>query len=99
MDTKFTARAGEVDIEGKEVFRHPDFGYTIFEEVIDPANPEGPRAVAMHVPAHSLSKVWELLEPDYHERVELLSGSAILVVHRAGTDDEEWTSMPLTDED
>jgi hypothetical protein len=50
--------AGSVDLSEISQFHNPDFGYTLFEEVIDPANPKGPRAIAMHVPAHSLSKVW-----------------------------------------
>lgn len=65
--------------------------------MVDPASPEGPRAIGMHVPANSLSKAWQLMEEGYAERIELLSGSAILVVNPAGT--EEWTTIPLTKDD
>ncbi len=93
MDSSYDAMSGKVDLENATRFFHPEFGYTLFEEVVDPANPEGPRAIAMHVPSHSLSKVWQLVEPDYSERVELLSGSCSLVVKRADT--EDWTTMPI----
>ena len=96
MKTSFEAKAGLVQLEGTKEFNNQDFGYTLFEEVIDPENPEGPRAIAMHMPAHSISKVWELIEPGYEERVELLSGTASLVLSRFGT--EDWTTMPLTPE-
>lgn len=96
MKTSFDAIAGPVSLEGTTEFNNPDFGYTLFEEVVDPANPEGPRAIAMHVPAHSMSKVWQLVESGYSERVELLSGTANLVVNRADT--EDWTSMFLDSE-
>ncbi len=93
MQQTYKAASGSINLEGTTEFHNPDFGYTLFEEVVDPANPEGPKAIAMHVPARSLSKVWQLVEPDYKERIELLSGAASLVVNRAGT--EDWTTMPL----
>ncbi len=93
MKTTYEAVAGQVNLEGATEYHDPDFGYTLFEEVVDPANPEGPKAIAMHVPAHSMSKVWQLVEEGYSERVELLNGSANLVVNRAGT--EDWTTMFL----
>jgi len=93
MKTSFAAIAGPVNLEGTTEFHNPDFGYTLFEEVIDPVNPEGPRAIAMHVPAHSMSKVWQLVEPGYEERIELLSGAANFVVNRSGT--EDWATMFL----
>ncbi len=96
MKNTYEAAAGPVDLEGATELHNPDFGYTLFEEVVDPANPEGPRAIAMHVPAHSLSKVWKLVEEGYKERIELLTGTASLVVNRAGT--EDWTTMPLDPE-
>jgi hypothetical protein len=93
MKTSYDALAGTVDLNEAAQYHNPDFGYTLFEEVVDPANPEGPRAIAMHVPPHSLSKVWQLVEPGYQETVELLIGSASLVVNRSGT--EDWTTMPM----
>lgn len=96
MKTSFVAKAGNVELADMPKFHNPDFGYTLFEEVVDPEDPEGPRAIAMHVPAHSLSKVWHLVEPGYSERIELLNGSAIFLVNRLGT--EDWTTMPLTAE-
>lgn len=92
----FEAQAGRIDLSPAPDFQHDDFGYGLWENVVDPANPEGPRAIVMHVPAHSLSKVWELVEEGYCETIELLAGSASLVVHRG--DAEEWTTMPLTHE-
>ena len=94
MKNSYEAIAGTVSLEETRQFSNPDFGYTLFEEVIDPENPDGPRAIVMHVPEQSMSKVWQLVEPDYSERIELLSGTASLVVNRAGTDD--WTTMFLT---
>ena len=93
MQASFNAIDGPINLEGLEPFHNEAFGYTLFEEVADPANPEGPSAIAMHVPEHSMSKVWQLVEPGYREKVELLSGTASLVVNRAGT--EDWTTMPL----
>lgn len=93
MQTSFNSINGPVDLEGIDSFHNEAFGYTLFEEVADPANPEGPSAIAMHVPKRSMSKVWQFVEPDYREKVELLSGTASLVVNRAGT--EDWTTMPL----
>ena len=93
MQKSFEAQAGKVDLEGTTEFHNPAFGYTLFEEVVDPENHDGPSAIAMHVPAHSLSKVWQLVEPGYSERIELLKGSASFVVYRA--DQEEWVTMPL----
>ena len=93
MKTFFEAKAGIVDLTEAPQFSNPDFGYTLFEEVIDPENPEGTRAIAMHVPGRSMSKVWQLVEPGYSERVELLTGTANLVVQRSET--EDWITMPL----
>ena len=93
MKKSFEAMAGTVDLTDAPQFSNPDFGYTLFEEVVDPENPEGTRAIAMHVPSRSMSKVWQLVEPDYSERVELLMGTANLVVQRSGS--EDWITMPL----
>ena len=90
----FEAQAGNIDLPNEFDFHNEDFGYRLWEDVIDPASPEGPRGIVMHVPAHSLSKVWELVEEGYYEQVELLAGSASLVVHRG--ESEEWITMPLT---
>lgn len=92
----FGARAGTVTIPLAPDFFNQDFGYGLWEGVVDPASPEGPRAIVMFVPAGSLSKVWELVKEGYSERVELLAGSASLVVHRGEGDTEEWITMPLT---
>ena len=96
MDKTYDSLSGSVNLEGTTEYHNPDFGYTLFEEVVDPANPEGPRAIAMHLPANSLSRVWQLIEPGYQERIELLSGEASLVHCRAKTDD--WTTMFLSPE-
>lgn len=93
MKTSHNAQAGPVDLEGTTRYYNSDFGFTLFEEVVDPANPDGPRAIAMHVPAHAMSKAWQLVQPGYSEHMELLAGSANLVVNRAGT--EDWTTMFL----
>ncbi len=96
MQLSYEGRAGKVELAGLDPFHNTHFGYTLFEEVIDPENPEGPKAIAMHVPERALSKVWQLVEPNYTERIELLCGSASLVVSRSGT--EDWTTMPLSAE-
>ena len=93
MKNSFISEAGQIELTGTIEFHNPDFGYTLFEDVVDPENPEGPRAIAMHLPARSLSKVWQLVEHGYSERIELLDGSCSLVVNRFGT--EDWTTMPL----
>ena len=96
MKSTHSSIHGAVSLEGTTPFHNEHFGYTLYEEVIDPAYPEGPRAIAMHVPAGSLSKVWQLVEPDYSESIELLDGDCSLVVNRSGT--EDWTTMPLNAE-
>jgi hypothetical protein len=85
MGGLYTARAGEVSLEGLPEYHNPEFGYTLWEGVIDPANPDGPRAIAMHVPPRSMSRAWQLIEEDYSESVELLEGSANLFVGFAAT--------------
>lgn len=95
MKSTYEALAGTVDLDGTKVFHNDKFGYTLYEEVVDPENPKGPRGIAMHVPANSLSKVWQLVEPGYEERIELLSGSATLMVFRENSD-EQWTPIHLT---
>lgn len=93
MQTTYNSLNGPVKLEGTVPFHNEAFDYTLFEEVIDPANPEGPKAIAMHVPARSMSKAWQLIEHGYSERIELLTGTANLVVNPAGT--EDWITMPL----
>lgn len=92
----FESNFGDVNLPENSDYHNEVFGYELWEEVPDPANPEGPRAIAMRVPAHGMSKVWELVEENYSETVELLSGTASLVVHRGQS--QEWTTMPLTPE-
>ncbi len=95
MQTSYESLHGTVDLEtATSTFANDSFGYTLFEEVVDPQDPEGIRAIAMHVPPQSMSKVWQLVEKDYSETIELLHGEAILVV--GPPDGNEWTSMPLT---
>jgi hypothetical protein len=90
----FETQAGRLDLPIVPDFYNADFGYSLWEGVMDPANPEGPRALAMHLPVHAMSKVWQLVEPGYHETVELLAGSANLAVYQA--EDRAWTTTPLT---
>lgn len=92
----FETPAGTIEFPDQPEFQNDAFGYGLWEGVVDPASPEGPRAIAMRVPAHSMSKVWELVQDGYSETIELLAGSANLVVHRG--DSEEWTTMPLSRE-
>jgi hypothetical protein len=97
MQTSFDSLHGTVDLEtAASTLANDNFGYTLFEEVVDPQDPEGIRAIAMHVPPHSMSKVWQLVEEGYSETIELLHGEATLVV--GSPDESEWTSMPLTDD-
>jgi len=95
MRSSYDSIAGPVDLAtATGTFQSEAFGYTLYEDVVDPRDPEGVKAIAMHVPAHSMSKVWQLVEPGYSETIELLDGEASLVV---GTPDgDEWTTMPLT---
>jgi len=93
---KLEAAAGTVSIEGLEAYHDEEFGYTLWENVIDPANPEGPRGIVMHVPSGSMSKVWELLEEGYTESIEILRGSGSLVFKREGS--EDWVTAPLDSE-
>lgn len=93
----FEARGGTVQLAPVPDVSNPDFGYQLWENVPDPAKPEGPLAIAMHVPPNSLSKVWELVDQSgdpYSETIELLAGSATLSVLRR--DAQEWTHVPLT---
>jgi hypothetical protein len=94
LSKTFETKAGTVNLAGTTEYHSELFGYTLFEEVIDPANPEGPKAIGMHVPAQSMSKAWLLVEPGYAERVELLEGSANLVVGRS--EEADWITIPLT---
>jgi hypothetical protein len=92
----YEAASGTVSLPEEPDVKNVEFGYALWENIVDPANPEGPKAIAMRVPAHALSKVWELVKPGYTETIELLEGSASLVVHRGEGESEEWVTMPLT---
>lgn len=97
MSTKsLPSKAGSVELNDTNAFHNELFGYTLFEEIVDPAKPKGPHAIGMHVPANSMSKAWLLIEPGYSERIELLEGSANLVIGRSEAN--EWVSIPLTAE-
>jgi hypothetical protein len=92
----FETTAGTLDVHSDADAFHPTFGYELWEGVVDPADPEGPRGLVMHIPANSMTTIWQLVQPDNHETVELLSGSASLVVYRA--EEGIWRSTPLTPE-
>ena len=93
----FQSLDGPVHIGDAEPFHNEAFGYTLYEEIMDPKNPEGPNAIVMHVPANTLSKAWLLKEHNYSETIELLQGYGWLVINRA--DDCEWEVVDLTPED
>ena len=94
--SQLATAAGPISIEGLRAYHDENFGYTLWEDVVDPANPDGPRGIVMHVPSRMISKVWELLEDDYEERVELLRGSGSFIYQPAGS--EDWVTAPLDTE-
>ncbi len=77
-------------------FHNEAFGYTLWEKVEDPDDQNAPRAIAMHVPAGGMSKVWQLVEPGYSETIELFGGEGKLV--HFDYDDLKWRIKPLTPE-
>jgi hypothetical protein len=89
--------AGSLEVPTQPTVYNEDFGYRLWEGVVDPANPEGPRGIVMHVPANSQSKVWQLVEPGYHETIELLSGSGDLILFKEEIG--RWQSRQLTPQD
>jgi len=92
----FETAAGSISVRDIEAYHNEAFGYMLWENVIDPARPEGPRGIVMYVPAGSMSKVWELLEEGYEESIEMLRGSGAFVFQRNGSDD--WVTAPLDSE-
>jgi hypothetical protein len=64
--------------------------------VLDPEHPDGLPALAIYVPAKRGTRIWEFVEPDYDESIELVSGSAKLLILKKG--EEDWTTIELSKE-
>jgi hypothetical protein len=90
----FEAMAGDINLPSEPDFHNEDFGYEVWEGVVDPERPLGPRGLVMRVPPRTVSKVWQLVQPGYHEQVKLLSGSGTLVVYRG--ESKTWATTSLT---
>lgn len=95
--TSFESLSGQVNLEPNPSFQDETFHFELYENVVDPSNPEGPKLIVMHLGPRSMTPVWELLGEGYEETTELLSGSAIFVV--GYTDEGEFISMPLSPEE